>query len=242
MADDAYGQEMLAFYNGIDVHEVMERDDGFREVSTKRPAYYFSSYDDWSRIEKEAIKHVKGRVLDIGAGAGRISLYLQSLGHEVTAIDNSGLAVEVAKKRGVKDARTVPVEEIGSVMQQDEFHTMLLLGNNFGILENKEKAVRILKELASNSPEDAILIAESYDPYTSDSEDYAVYRKSNVKRGRMPGQLRVRIRYGPYTGPYNDYLLVSCEEMESILETTPWRIMRNIQDSTPAYIVVLEKR
>ena len=65
---------------------------------TEGPAAYFAEFKDWPKIQKQAIKFAKGKVLDIGAGAGRVSLYLQKQGFDVTAIDNSPLAIKVCKK------------------------------------------------------------------------------------------------------------------------------------------------
>ena len=86
--EDAYGELVQAFFRGEDVVEIVERDDGFIEASTG-PHAYFLEYDKWPQHYKEAMNFVQGRVLDVGSGAGRISLHLQNLGHEVLATDNS---------------------------------------------------------------------------------------------------------------------------------------------------------
>lgn len=76
--EDAFGHALLAVHKGEEVHEIVERNDGFVDsMSTKG---YFSDYEAWSPIEQKAMQLVKGRVLDIGSGAGRTSLYLQEKG------------------------------------------------------------------------------------------------------------------------------------------------------------------
>jgi 2-polyprenyl-3-methyl-5-hydroxy-6-metoxy-1,4-benzoquinol methylase len=80
--EDAYGQELWAYFNGKASFEIVERDDGFFDVSLG-PELYFSNYEQWSEMEKKALEFVKGRVLDIGCGAGRHSLYLQEKGFDV---------------------------------------------------------------------------------------------------------------------------------------------------------------
>jgi 2-polyprenyl-3-methyl-5-hydroxy-6-metoxy-1,4-benzoquinol methylase len=52
--------------------------------------------------EKKAIDYAKGRVLDVGCGAGRHILYLQKKGLKVLGIDQSPLAVNMCKLRGAK--------------------------------------------------------------------------------------------------------------------------------------------
>ena len=73
---DAYGQEVWAFFKGEEAKEIVERSDGYIDLS-ERPENYFAEFKDWPKTEKKAIKLARGRVLDIEAGAGRNSLYLQ---------------------------------------------------------------------------------------------------------------------------------------------------------------------
>lgn len=98
--EDAFGQALCAACNGEEVFEVVERDDGF--VDAMRTRGYFSDYDEWSPTEQQAMQFVRGRVLDVGCGAGRHSLYLQKKGFNVLGIDISPLAIKVCKLRGLK--------------------------------------------------------------------------------------------------------------------------------------------
>jgi SAM-dependent methyltransferase len=72
--EDAYGQEIWAYHQGREVFEIVERDDGYISAASVLPKMYFSEYEDWPPHEKKAMEFVKGRVLDIGCGAGRHSL------------------------------------------------------------------------------------------------------------------------------------------------------------------------
>ena len=86
--EDAFGQEMWACYKGEEASEIVERDDGFFNASPKGPRLYFSEYEDWDLIDRKAMEFVKGRVLDIGCGAGRHSLHLQKMGFDVLGIES----------------------------------------------------------------------------------------------------------------------------------------------------------
>jgi hypothetical protein len=68
--EDAYGQEVWAYFNNKKSFEIVEREDGYFAVSSGAPTY-FSSYDYWPEHYKKAIAFVRGRVLDIGCGVGR---------------------------------------------------------------------------------------------------------------------------------------------------------------------------
>src|SRR5215210_9345463 len=109
---DAYGQQLLAQYNNqTTTVEIIERDDDYIDTGSD-PGLYFSEYKKWSPLEKRAVKLVKGRVLDIGSGAGRHALYLQGKGFDVTGIDNSPGAVEVCRLRGLKKALVRSVTDV----------------------------------------------------------------------------------------------------------------------------------
>ena len=57
----------------------------------------------------------------------------------------------------------------------------------------------------------------SFDPYgTKDPHDLA-YHERNRRRGRLGGQIRLRVRYKAYATPWVDYLMVSFDEMEEIV-------------------------
>ena len=83
---DAYGHAMYDHLRGKGGYEIVERDDGLIAHS-RGPAEYFAAYKDWEAMDRKAIRFARGRVLDIGCGAGRVALYLQEKGHDVLGTD-----------------------------------------------------------------------------------------------------------------------------------------------------------
>ncbi len=234
---DAFGREILDHMNGLQATEVVERDDGFIDLSGG-PKSYFAEYRDWLECEREAILSAGGRVLDIGCGAGRVSLYLQMKSHDVLAIDVSPLAVKVAKARGVKRARVLSATAVSKRLGM--FDTIVMYGNNFGLFENSVRAKWMLRRFHSMTSPDARLIVESLDPYDTKADHHRAYHRSNRARGRMGGQVRIRVRYKTYATPWFDYLLVSRDEMRGIMEGTGWRVAR-FTGSGAIYCAVIEK-
>jgi len=88
---------------------------------------------------------------------------------------------------------------------------------------------------------DALIIAESNDPYKTDDRAHFDYQKFNRKRGRMSGQIRIRVRFKKYMGEWFDYLLVSKKEMKKILNGTGWKIKKFIDSKNSMYIAVIQK-
>ena len=236
--EDAYGQELFNFYINNEGAEIVERDDGFIEGTTNL-SLYFAPYEQWPTHQQEAMQFAHGRVLDIGAGAGRHSLHLQNQGLEVTAVDNSPKAVELCRLRGVNDARLLPITKISRHIEP--FDTIIMMGNNFGLFGNAQRAKRLLRRFHNLTFEGGTLIAETNDPYQTEDPDHLEYHEFNRQRGRMPGQLRLRVRYRKYKTPWMDYLIVSKDEMKEIVSDTGWIIDRFIDSDSSMYIVVLEK-
>jgi len=237
--EDAYGQEILTYYEGREVSEIVERDDGYFDAIVYGPKMYFSDYDEWNSIQKRAMDFVNGRVLDIGCGAGRHSLYLQKKGFDVLGIDNSPLAIKVCKLRGLKKTKVMPIEDID--FKPDSFDTIIMMGNNFGLFGSFKKAQRLLKKIHKMTSRNALIITETRDPYKTDNPDHLEYHRLNKEKGRMGGQVKIRIRFRKYVGRWFDYLMVSKEEMKEILIGTGWKIKKFIDSDNSEYIAIIKK-
>ena len=83
---DAYGREIYDYFKFKKGFEIVERDDGYFDLSSG-PSVYFKRYGDWPVHQRKAIRYAKGNVLDIGSGAGRVALYLQKKGLNVLGIE-----------------------------------------------------------------------------------------------------------------------------------------------------------
>jgi SAM-dependent methyltransferase len=236
---DAYGHQLYDCFKGRRVVEVVERDDGFIHTSAMYPGYYLADYRNWQAHEKNALRYATGRMLDIGCGGGRISLYFQKKGFDILGIDISPLAVKVCGLRGVKTARIMSITEVNSKLGM--FDTILMIGNNFDLFGNPSRARQLLRKFHQSTSRNALIIAESVDPYQTKEQFHLDYHKLNRTEGKMPGELRVRVRYKKYASPWFAYLIVSKNEMKRILEGTGWKVKRFVGSKGPVYIGIIEK-
>lgn len=235
---DAFGLLLTHYYEGTTCYEVIERDDGFLRVTDNLPAY-FSSFSQWPVRTQQALEFIRGRVLDVGVGAGRFALHLQAQGHEVVGIDVSPGALEVCRKRGVQDVRLQPFHRIDASLGL--FNTILMMGNNFGLFANPRRARWMLRRLKRLTGPNARIIAESLDVYATDKPEHLAYHQRNRLRGRLPGEIRLRVRYLEQIGDWFDYLMVSQAEMQEIVQGTGWRIGTFLEDESSQYVAVIEK-
>jgi Methyltransferase domain len=235
---DAYGHAMLDFYLGQGGFEIIEREDGIFNLS-RGPGMYFLPYEDWPAEEQQAIQHAWGRVLDIGCGAGRHALYLQEQGLDVLGIDSSPNAIRVCRERGMRDARVLSITQVSSRL--GVFDSLLLLGNNFGLVGNERRASWFLKRVRGMTSKGAKILISTRDPLYVELPEQEQYLERNRARGRLPGQTRIRVRYKMYVTPWFDHLMVSVDELVELIDSTGWQVAHTFPGEAGRYAAVLEK-
>jgi len=121
------------------------------------------------------------------------------------------------------------------------FDTVLMMGNNFGLFGTLKRAGWLLARLRCITSPRARIIAESTDPYQTGAAEHLAYHERNRKRGRMSGQLRMRIRYKKYATPWFDYLLASKDEAKRIVEDSGWSIGAFVDGESGRYVAIIER-
>ncbi len=130
-------------------------------------ATLFRSMDDMPALEKEALVAARGRILDVGAGAGCHSLALQAMNKQVTAIDISPLSVVTMRERGVLDVR-----EQDFFALDGQFDTILMLMNGIGIVGTLARFPEFFMQVDRLLAPDGQLLCDSSDIcYIFEDED-----------------------------------------------------------------------
>ncbi|WP_307248950.1 class I SAM-dependent methyltransferase [Catenuloplanes indicus] len=217
------------------VIEIIEREDGL--INGAPADHYLAEPDEWQPHDHRALAQVRGRVLDIGTGGGRIALALQESGVDVTGLDVSPGAIAVCRRRGVRDTVLATVDE--HARDGRRYDTFLLLGNNLGLIEGRHRAPGFLAALAEMAAPGARLIAHGTDPYGTTDPVHVGYHELNRSRGRLGGQLRLRLRYREITTDWFDYLVCSVDELRGLVEGTRWRLTDVDDADRPYYLATL---
>lgn len=122
--------------------------------------HLFRSYDEMPPLEQRALNEARGKVLDVGAGAGCHALALQERGLDVTAVDISPLSCETMKERGVANVECV---NIFNQRFQERFDTLLLLMNGTGIAGKLSRLPQLLSRLKQLMNPGAQILIDSSD-------------------------------------------------------------------------------
>ena len=235
---DPWSEIMRDAAAGISGHYTIEREDG--RVETLEVSDYRKPMEEWWEVERLAIKHVKGKVLDIGCGAGRVSLYLQNLGFDVIGIDLAAGAVDACKKLGLRKAYVMSASDLK--FKYDKFDTVVLFGNNFGVAGDEKHIFTMLHQLYKFSTPDAIILAGSLDPLNTNDTEHLEYHEMNRARNRPPGLVRIRVKYKELVSEWSDLWLVTPKEMEHLAGKEGWQVEKIIQINNQApYIAILTK-
>lgn len=165
---DLFGKAILD-YQTNNAPEDLITETSISDADEMSAAYLFRDYDKMPVLEKKALNLAKGRVLDVGCGAGSHSLYLQNEKRmQVTAIDISKNAIEACRLRGIKDARVRNVMDLES----ETFDTILLLMNGAGMCGKLKNISPFLKKLKSLlNPGGQILLDSSDIIYMFDEDE-----------------------------------------------------------------------
>ena len=218
--------------------EIVERDDGLIRAATAER--YFAEPADWVPFERRALDLAAGRVLDVGCGAGRHALALQARGLPVTALDVSPGAVHVSRQRGVGNTVLGTVSDHAAAGER--YDTFLLMGENLGLLESADRAPGFLAELAAMASPGARIIAHGADPHQADDPAHVRYLRRNLERGRMPGQMTIRVRHRDLASRWFEYLLCSPDELAALLTPTTWELT-DVSGVDPVnYLAILTRR
>ena len=178
-------------------------------------------------------------MLDIGCGAGRHSLAAQAQGLQVVAIDISPGAVEVSRRRGVRDVRLLPLAELDERL--GAFDTVLLLCGNAGLAGGEAETAALLRTLHRLTGDDGRIVLDSVDSDPGDDAADRAYAERNRASGRMPGLVTIRLRYGERVTPWFELLCMAPAELEALAAEAGWRIAQLEAGDPGEYYAVLDK-
>jgi SAM-dependent methyltransferase len=207
---------------GIAFHEYLAGNTGenilvsidIAETEVLPVEYFFRGYDQMPEWEQLVLDECKGKILDVGAGAGSHALHLAKKGFDVTAIDISEGGVDVMKQRGIAKAL---VQDFFTMKSDEKFDTLLLLMNGTGMAGTISRLPDLLKQAASLlAPGGAIFLESTDILYMFEDEDGSAMIDLT---GNYYGEVTYRLQYKNQKGEPFSWLFVDYENLSDCAAT-----------------------
>lgn len=166
----------------------------------------FRKMDEMPELEQIALEAAKGKILDVGAGAGVHSLELQDRGYEVFPIEVSDGAVRYMKQVGL-NARKFNFFDL----KGEQYDTILMMMNGIGIAGTLANLENTLIQAKSLLAEGGKILCDSSDiKYLYEDEDGALWVDLNSE---YYGNFRFQMKYKKDKGPWFDWLYVDFDNL-----------------------------
>ncbi|AYA36673.1 class I SAM-dependent methyltransferase [Hymenobacter oligotrophus] len=237
-AFDPIGAALLDYLGGnqsatITVHSSVAEDEPL-------PAkYFFRTLWEMPQLERTALDECRGRVLDLGAGAGAHTLELQNRGFQVKAIDVSAGAVQVMQQRGVREVACHDVFEL-TATSAERYDTLLMLMNGLGVVGTLEGLEKFLKQAHQLLVPGGQILATSSDiSYVYEDEDGALNFNLN---GPYYGEVEYQMSYQGQTGQQFNWLFADPTIVQDYAEEAGYDVEFVDEDDQQQFLVRLTRR
>ena len=207
--NDPMGAAILAAESGNLKEQFIRIESDLSEDDELPIPHLFRDFDQFPRLEQLAMNATKGRVLDIGAGAGIHALYLQNKGHDVHAIDSSPGAVDYMQRQGIP----ATCIDVFQYQPSEKFDTLLLMMNGIGIAGKVQRLPELLHHLTSMLNEGGSILCDSTDvKYFFEDEEGGVWMDLNAD---YYGEFQFRMHYGEHSTEWFPWFYIDFETLNS---------------------------
>lgn len=233
---DPIGKAIHAYYFSNDT-AVLKVNSNYTEDEELDPAWFFRNREQMPELEQQALKLCKGKILDVGAGAGAHTLSLQADGFEVVALDQSPAAAEVMQHRGVKNL------VVGNIFdyQGDTYDTILLLMNGAGIAGTLNGLDHLLAHLQGLlSSKGSILIDSTDISYLFEEEDGSAW--IDLTRENYFGEMEYEVTHHSGESAQFKWLYVDFQTLAKIASSRGFACRVVAEGSNDNYLAILEPK
>lgn len=187
-------------------------------VETLPVEVFFRDESNLPDLERYALDLCQGRILDVGAGAGRHSLALQARGFQVTAADISSATVKVMTERGLTNTLAV---DIRHWEPEAKFDTALMLMNGIGLVWDLSGLRDFLGHAKGLITKEGQLLLDSTD-FTHFPDFMRSWGAAQLGRGRYFGEVEYRIEYQGQVSEAYQWLFVDQQTLAEYSLETGW--------------------
>ena len=214
---DIWGAIYRTQWSGLVASHEIERDDGRVDRFESASSYFEVPRSD---AERELLDEIDGPVLDVAAGAGSYTLYLQEKGLEVVAAEFSAGAREVCRARGCRKVVSIDLRAVQ--LDTATFASVIVMGNTLGAHQTPETLPTLLRALRGAVRPRGRLLFTMIDPLDTRDESHLGYQRRNRERGIPPVLIRLRIRYQGLSGEWMYLWMLTDDEPQGVTSQAGW--------------------
>lgn len=200
---------------------------------------FFREVEDFPYLEWLALEECRGRVLDLGAGAGSHALELLERGLEVTAVDLDPRAVGVMRRRGVGDARRGDLFELLPGEGEARWETVLLMMNGIGVVGDLAGLDRFLSRAAELVAPGGQILLDSCDLRCNPDPREFLRMASRCRAERYRGETRQRLDYDGRVGDWFPWIYLDPETLAEHAASHGWNVEILDDDEEGSYLARL---
>ncbi len=178
---------------------------------------FFRSLEELREVDREALALVRGRVLDVGAGVGSLSLILQEGGVAVTAVEVIPEAVEIMAARGVEDPREGRVEDLPPSRDYDTALTLMNGAALAGTLPRLPTLLQVLEGLLAPGGQILLDSTDTLEAVGSPPGDIT------WGEGEYPGELQYQMEFRGERGAPFPQLFIDPATLQRVASNVGWR-------------------
>jgi SAM-dependent methyltransferase len=200
-------------------------------------AYFFRTLLAMPELERQALDECRGRVLDLGAGAGCHTLELQSRDFtDIKSLDHSLGAVQVMQARGVRQPTHGDIYTARAA-QELPYDTILLLMNGLGLAGTLEGIDKLLAHARTLLAPDGQILATSTDiKYLFEDEEGALNIDLNAN---YYGEVEYQFEYKNQVGAAFPWLFIDAQLLEDAARQAGYEVDFLGHDDGGQYLVRL---
>lgn len=222
--DAVFEQAMLDFYHQQQRGELLIHNT--YGVPDEMPLeVYFRSEKELNNLELYALELCAGRVLDVGAGAGAVSLVLQSRNSAVVSLEISRVFCNIMKELGVKNILN------GDFLKQrpnEQYDTLLMLMNGFGFCGSIDRLPDLFKAIDRHLKPGGQVIF--------DSSDISYLYKEGKPTDYYFGEMSYQYEYKGIKGPWFKWLYIDANTFSAEADKYGFAMQLLMTEETGQYL------
>lgn len=221
---DIFGRALIDYYQGRFQSPLKLHNTYGTPEEVPLDGYFFDE-QNFSEMEDFTLSLCRGRVLDVGAAAGRHTLSLQTRGMEATGLEVSPACCTLMRARGVERVVQADIHK----WNDGSFDTMIFLMNGIGLAKSVEGLKGLLEHLKE-------LVVPSGQVIFDSSDVSYLYEGSKKPIKRYFGEIDYKYEYKGQTGNWFSWLYIDMDEMLKICQESGWMMQVIYEDETGTYL------